>query len=256
MPFDPWGPLQALLEEVGEGDSVRAILAEAGLPPTRPLTANEAYSHRTRVRAYLEMATASYPGLDDAARRVLVTNVARALVGRIPRFEARLDEILRRIGWRYLNGSLILVGIVDEQDLAQVPARARADLLKAAERITTDPSGAITAASGAIDALTEDIYRQHSLGNAGEASFQERVNQSLKAIGAFQRYTDELVGLGWDTQRAEKLVHNLRGSISQAAFVIQTLRANMGDAHGSKPTIERLVFQSVRWMVIIATNLR
>ncbi len=175
------------------------------------------------------MVTSQYNGLDEPARRLFVANVARALVGRDAGLESTLDEILARIGWRFIDGALIPVGVIDEQDLVQVPDIARADLTKAAARITTDPSGAITAAAGAIDTVTAHIYRNRGIGDPGDASFQQRVNRSLEAISAMARYKTELMGLGWDAALAELLIHNLEGSSSQAAFVMQSLRANMGD---------------------------
>jgi hypothetical protein len=44
------------------------------------------------------------------------------------------------------------------RDLAKVPDAARSDLVKASERIGHDPSGAVTSACAAIDAITADIY--------------------------------------------------------------------------------------------------
>ncbi len=46
------------------------------------------------------------------------------------------------------------------------------------------------------------------------------------------------------------------GQINQAADVMQTLRGQMGDVHGTRPTIESVVYNSVKWAVIICSLLR
>ncbi len=38
MTFDPWGPLQTVLQDQNDSEFVLAILASAGLPPTRELS--------------------------------------------------------------------------------------------------------------------------------------------------------------------------------------------------------------------------
>jgi hypothetical protein len=37
---------------------------------------------------------------------------------------------------------------------------------------------------------------------------------------------------------------------------MQSLRSRMSDAHGSKPALEAVVFDSLKWATIIASQLR
>jgi len=48
----------------------------------------------------------------------------------------------------------------------------------------------------------------------------------------------------------------LLGSLNQAAYVMQTLRSKMGDVHGTKPVLEPLVFDSLKWASLIVRLLR
>ena len=129
-------------------------------------------------------------------------------------------------------------------------------MVKAADRLLDDTTGAISAACGAVDSVTEGIFEAHNLGKPGERSFQERVNLSMQTLGVIHRLQTELEQLGWDKTKAKEFCQNLKGSISQAAKVMESLRSQMGDVHGSKPTIETLVFDSVRWALIICSLLR
>ena len=75
-------------------------------------------------------------------------------------------------------------------------------------------------------------------------------------LRAFRTLETELIEIGWDDSQAQRLVQNLKGSLNQAAFVMQTLRSRMSDAHGSKPTIEAVVFDSLKWSMIITSLLK
>jgi len=46
-------------------------------------------------------------------------------------------------------------------------------------------------------------------------------------------------------------VDNLRGALNQGAYVLQKLRSDMGDVHGSKPVVEGLVYDSIKWASLI-----
>jgi hypothetical protein len=251
--LDAWGPLAGFLSRLNDSDLALAVVSSAGLTLSRALTKDEAYSHKTRVRAILDITAKSYAELDEKQRRLFVANAARELYARNPGWAGVLNGPLGYIGYQVVDGVLIQVGAVDTQDLAQVPEVARPDLLKAAERIGHDPSGAVTSACAAIDAITAQVYMAQGLGNPCDASFQERVNRSLEALGAVTAYDDDLVQLGWDAQKAKQLAQNLKGSINQAANVMQTLRSGMGDVHGTKKTLEHLVFESLKWAVVIST---
>lgn len=251
--LDAWGPIAGFLARLNDSDLTVAVVSGAGLIPSRSLTKEEAYSHKTRVRAILGLTAKSYAELADAQKRVFVANAARELHARNAEWTAELNAPLGYIGYQIVDGTLIQVGAVDAQDLAQVPEAARPDLLKAAERIGHDPSGAVTSACAAIDAITAQVYAAQGLGNPGDASFQERVNKSLEALGAMAAYENDLVQLGWDAQKAKQLAQNLKGSINQAANVMQTLRSGMGDVQGTKKTLEHLVFESLKWAVVVST---
>lgn len=250
--LDPWGPIGSLLEQINDGDLATAVVSSAGLPP-RTLTKDEAYSNKTRVRAVLNITADAYRSLSATKQRAFVANAARELHSRNPEWASELNKPLGFIGYQIVDGELIQVDAIDAADLAQVPTLARPDLLKAAARIGQDPSGAVTSACAAIDSITAKIYADKNLGNPGLASFQERVNKSLEAIGALAQYEDDLLGLGWDPAKAKQLVQSLKGSLNQAGNVMQTLRSGMGDVHGTKKTLDHLVFEAVKWAVLIAT---
>jgi len=144
------------------------------------------------------------------------------------------------------------VAVLDISELPELPPDSRGDLVKAATRFRDgDLSGAVSAASAAVDAVTSRIFQSNNLGDPGRASFQERVGQSIKALRVVDQIERQLVELGWDPTDASRLGENVRGSLNQAAFVMQSLRSKMGDVHGTKPIVKPLVFDSIKWAQLI-----
>jgi hypothetical protein len=95
------------------------------------------------------------------------------------------------------------------------------------------------------------VYAEKGLGNPAAASFQERVVKALRAHGVLPELDATLRALGWQESEIKPFRENLMGSVNQAAYVLQTLRANMGDVHGSKPVIRPLVYDCIKWATII-----
>lgn len=250
LPLTPWGPIIAILRDVNDADFLLTLSGAAGLIAPA-LSGADAYSHKTRVRALTDWLSGIYEKSDDESKRLLAVVFSRELLRRRPTLEDQLRESLAAIGWQLVDGDLVPLEILSPEDLASVPAVSHNDLLKAAKRFSYDPSGAVSAACGAVDTLTQTIYALHSLGHPGDHSFQQRVNQSLRALKIAEETQQELIALGWHPAKAEEFAKTLQGSLSQTAKVLETLRSHMGDAHGTKPVVDSMVINSVRWASVI-----
>lgn len=174
------------------------------------------------------------------------------MMRRKPQVIDELDRVLSRVGWKFFNNHLIPIEVFDVSELVDIPEVARADIQKAAIRLRDgDMSGALSAACGALDIATNEIYCIYDLGDAGRASFQERIKKSIDALGVKDRLVSELSEIGWLESDYEKLSKNIDGSLNQAAFVMQKLRSNMGDVHGTKPVLSAIVYDSIKWSLLL-----
>jgi hypothetical protein len=141
---------------------------------------------------------------------------------------------------------------LDLSDLNELDFLAREDLVKAAVKFRDgDLGGAITSACAAVDSVTARVYREKSLGDEKKASFQEKCNKSLNAIGVFDAINNQLNEIEWTESNIIQFKDNLKKSIGQAAYVMQTLRSDMSDVHGTKQVIKPLAFDSIKWAQII-----
>lgn len=251
-----WGPVRSLLQDTFSFGDIKSIVGTAGLDMTKIAHLNQEPGGASKGqlmtgidRAYAELAP-------DPKKR-FVTVAVEEMLRRRKEIADVLDERLSRLGWSIISGRLVPIELLKKSELVAIPQEAHADLAKAATRFGDDDlSGAVSAACGAVDSVTGKVYQEKSLGDPGPAAFQERVARSLDASGSLVTLESELLSIGWETGKAKQLTHNVRGSLNQAANVMQTLRSNMGDVHGTKPALKALVFDSFQWAKLIVGLLR
>ena len=167
--------------------------------------------------------------------------------------EKRLEKYLSRLGWQVIDGKVIPIEILDRNELEELDDVVREDLIKSATRFRDgDLSGALSAACGAVDSITNKIYEKNDdLGSANKASFQERCTKALEAVGIFSTIEDQLKDINWNGSGVVPFSKNCKGALNQASYVMQSLRAYMSDVHGTKPVLKPLVFDSIKWAQII-----
>lgn len=172
---------------------------------------------------------------------------------RYENLEESLQYYLSRLGWQLIDNKVLPIEILDLSDLNELDPSARDDLIKAATKFRNgDLSGAISSACAAVDSVTARVYKEKNLGDSSNSqSFQEKCNKSLKEIGVFEAIDQQLSEVQWKDSDITKFTDNLRKSLNQAAYVMQTLRSNMSDVHGTKPVIKSLAFDTIKWAQII-----
>jgi len=57
----------------------------------------------------------------------------------------------------------------------------------------------------------------------------------------------ELTSLGMKGTDADTIITEMRKATNHGAQMLQTLRSTMGDVHGSKPTLQRAAYDSIKW---------
>jgi hypothetical protein len=188
--------------------------------------------------------------------RHFLTILIEEVLRRRPGTQEKLAEYLSRLGWSFVNQTLVPSEVFDIGILADTPNESHHDLLKAAQRLRDgDLGGAISAACGAVDAATTKVYEELGLGDPTKASFQERCRKAAQAKGVLTEIDRQLNALGWPQADVTPFKKNLEGALNQGAYVMQTLRSHMGDVHGTKPILRSLVFDCLRWAELLVGSL-
>ncbi len=248
----PWGPVRSTLTEKFTFGDIKQIVGYGDLDMSRLAHLEQKPQNGASKSQLLSEIDRQVGAMDDKRRSAFVSICCEEMMRRKPDVIEELERVLSRVGWKFSGTALIPIEIFDVAELASLPDAAAADIQKAATRLRDgDLSGALSAACGALDAVTSDIYTRHGLGDAGKASFQERIRKSLDALQVKDRLIGELTDIGWAEPDYKPLSANIDGSLNQAAFVMQKLRADMGDVHGTKPVIAALVYDAIKWSSLL-----
>ena len=251
-----WGALRAELRDAFSFYDIKEIVGLAGIDMTRLAGLVQRAGGGASKGQLMTALDIEISELDHRTKSRMLSYIAEEIIARrVYDQSERLEERLRRLGWQVVDGKLIPIELFDIAELAELPDAARTDLVKAAARLRDgDLSGALAAACAAVDSATGAIYAAEGLGPSSKDSFQECCAKALKARGTMSNLAVELDSLGWDPAVTQRLVANLQGALNQGAYVMQTLRSGMSDVHGSKPVMNSLVFDSLKWAALIVLH--
>lgn len=252
MSMIPWGPVRSSLVAKFSFGLIKEIVGYADIDMSK-LAHLEQKSQGGASKSQLLSAIDQQIGnLSEKQKSHVASICCEEMLIRRPDLESELERVLSRVGWKFQNNRLLPIDVFDVSELLELPERAHEDLMKAATRLRDgDLSGALSASCGAIDSVTLSIYEEFNLGDPDKASFQERVNQSIKAVGAQEDLEKELQTISWPDSDIKPLIKNFSGSLNQAAFIMQKLRSAMGDVHGSKPVVKSVIYDSIKWSALI-----
>ena len=251
-----WSALAAVLKEAYSFYGIKEVMGLAGLDVTRLAHLVQRSGGATKG----ELITAldgEIGSLDNVTKQHVLNHLAETIVTQRPYEIEQLQSYLDRLGWQLVDGRLIPIELFDVDELAELPQVARKDIAKAASRLRDgDLGGALAAACGAVDSSTAEVYCEYGLGPPKNDSFQQRCSKALKAKGVIEEVQTELTSIGWQASNTDMLANNLKGALNQSAYVMQTLRSEMSDVHGSQQVVSALVFDSLKWAALLVRMLK
>ena len=247
-----WGATSAILKTKFTFDNIKEIVNLAGFDYSQISHLVQGSASKPTKGKLISVIEQKLCEFSDEEKLHFINIVVEEMLDRDSTVEEKLEQYLSRLGWKIIDNQVIPIEILDKNDLLELDEISRKELLKSAKRFRDgDLSGALTAACGAIDSLTNQIYQNNNLGDATKASFQERCKVALKTVGVFEAITNELSDIEWKESGVTPFNKNFEGALNQAAYVMQSLRANMSDVHGTKPVLKPLIFDSIKWTQII-----
>lgn len=250
-----WPAIRACLQELHFYD-IKEVAGLAGLDVTALSHLDQKQQGGASKGQLMTAVDSQYRSMTPAVQARFLTILIEEILRRRPQSEEKLSEYLDRLGWSFVDQTLVPVQVLSPQTFDDTPTECRKDLLKAAQRLRDgDLTGAISAACGAVDSATASVYEEMGLGDPTDASFQEACKKAMQARGVLTSLDQQLHALGWQPEDIQPFRKNLEGALRQGAFVMQTLRSHMGDVHGSKPILRSLVFDCLRWAELIVGSL-
>ncbi|WP_416260267.1 hypothetical protein [Gibbsiella quercinecans] len=248
----PWGPVRSTLADKFSFGDIKRIVGYTNIDMSQLAHLEQKPQNGASKSQLLSAIDKQIDSMDVQRSSHFVAICCEEMLRQKTDIIDELERVLSRVGWKFTGTALIPIEIFDIAELADIPESAHNDIQKAAIRLRDgDLGGALSAACGALDSVTNEIYNQFGLGDVGGDSFQQRIRKSLNALNVKDKLFSELGSIGWAEQDYKPLVSNFDGSLNQAAFVMQKLRSDMGDVHGSKPVIGALVYDSIKWSLLL-----
>jgi len=249
-----WPAVRACLEEFSFYD-IKSVAGLAGFDVTQAAhLVQESQESWPRASKGLLMTVIDQQvgAMDVRAQTRFLSALIEEIVRRRPQAQDTLSEYLNRLGWSFVNQTLLPLDVFDDSVLADTPAESHGDLVKAVRRWRDgDLGGALSAACAAVDAATYNVYQVRNLGNPADDSFQRRCIKAAAAQGVLIQLDQQLIAQGWSVADAQQFKQNLQQALNQGAYVLQALRSRMADVHGTKPIVRSLVFDALRWAELI-----
>lgn len=163
--------------------NIRNTAAAAGLDVTQITAKAEGRSGLGSRAEVMPAVDRLFGAMPPDKQEVALCIFAERLVASSPELASNVQEVLGRHGYQFIEGAFIPVGMLDARESQFLPTSSASEIARATARLITDDySGAITAACGAVDLLTQEVYKQHNLGDPGRVAFQAKVNIYLKQL--------------------------------------------------------------------------
>jgi hypothetical protein len=162
--------------------------------------------------------------------------------------QEEIKRLSQKHGFAFIGNTFVPIGLIDSREATFLPESSATELAKAMNRLAQgDNTGAITAACGAVDAVTQQLYEQNALGEPGRVSFAAKVNTVLQKLKIFESLKFDLMKDGMSEKAAREIVDEMSKATNHAAQMLQNMRKSSGDVHGSKKASQRIAYEAVKW---------
>lgn len=250
---DTWGSIRGIIRDDYTFAQIKDLVGASGLP-IHTLSHLQQRSGGTSKGQLMDAIDGIVTNLKPDERDRYVSACITEIVRRCSRLVPLLEEVLLRVGWGLSGDQPHPLNLRIDLDTANLSEQIRTSIANCLKRYRDgDTSGAITSICGVIDSLTEEQYSAHSLGNHRDDSYQERVSKSFTALEPAYRRPLDISSLL--PEEKNRLWHNHRQAINQAAYVLASFRREYSDAHGPQHAPPELLQRAIDCAVFIVRNI-
>lgn len=187
----PWGPIRSMLSELSFSD-IKYIIGFTNIDMTKLSHLEQKSSGGATKDQLLNAIGRELNSLNEQFQKKAIVVCCEEILAKHPEWEERLLQALSRVGWKFANGILLPIEILDYEDIINIKDEAHKDIMKAAVKFRDgDFSGSISSSCSAIDSVVTLIYQNNNSDPKGE-SFQKKILQSFKFIGFKNKIKSEL----------------------------------------------------------------
>jgi|SRR3972149_10506365 len=254
---DTWGSIRGIVRDAFSFAQIKDLVGAAGLPVHTLGHLQQRSSGGASKGQLMDAIDGLVTALVSDERDRFVSACITEIIRSRPDIVPSLEEVLFRVGWGLSGEEPHPLDLQIDIDTAELSTPIRTAIANCLRRYRDgDISGALTAICGVVDILTEEQYSAHSLGNHRDDSYQERVSKTFSTLET--EYRKPLAGSGLPTEEINRLWHNHRQAVNQAAYVLASFRREFSDAHGPQnapPALLQRAIDCAAFIVRSITNL-
>lgn len=249
---ETWGSIRGIIREHFSFAEIKDLVGESGLPVYKLSHLQQKYSGGASKGQLMDGIDGLYNHLDEDAKNRLVVACVEGILQKNKTLLEDLQTSLGRVGWGVSLNGVYPLRLQIELETFRSDDRIREGIQKTLHRYRDgDFDGAVTAVCGLVDSITEKAYDIKILGNHRDASYQERVAKSFRALET--EFKTPLSSIDEDSKN--KMWNNHCGSINQAAFVLGMFRSKYSDVHGVQDAAPQLVQRAIDCAVFIIRSI-
>lgn len=249
---DAWSSIRRVIREGLSFAQIKDLVGESGLPVHNLSHLQQKYSGGASKGQLMDGIDGLYNYLDEDSRNRFVVACVEGILKKDNTLLEELQTTLGRVGWGVSLDGVYPLRLQIELETFKLDDRINEGIQKTLHRYRDgDFDGAVTAICGLVDSITEKVYDAKILGNHRDASYQERVAKSFRALESeFKRSLSNI-----DEDSRDKMWNNHCGSVNQAAFVLGMFRRKYSDVHGVQDAAPQLVQRAIDCAVFIVRSI-
>ena len=249
---DAWGSIRGIVRESLSFAQIKDLVGEAGLPIHKLAHLQQKLSGGASKGQLMDGIDGLFNNLYEDSRDRFVAACTEGLLKRNKELLEEMRTALGRVGWGITSEGVYPLRLQIELETFTLDDRMHEGIGKTLRRYRDgDFDGAVTAICGLVDAITEKVYSQKSLGNHRTDQYQERVSKAFRALES--EYKTPLNSLKED--QINRIWNNHLGAINQAAYVLGAFRREYSDAHGAQSAASELVQRAIDCAVFVCRSL-
>jgi len=256
MKFDVriWDVIRGLIKENFSFGNIKDLIGVSGLPIHELSHLQQRSGSIGSTKSQLmDGIDKIYSETQQEQKQTFILNLLEEILNRNSDLHDEIDSLLRNIGWQLQGNIPLPLELSITIDLKELPITFQENITKALKRYRDgDFPGCITTICGLVDNLTENIFKSYSIGDHVSCSYHERVGKSIKAFEI--EYKNQFKGIIQEDE-LNRLWNNHFKSISQAGYVLGSLRRHLSDVHGGKEINSKFVQVSIDCAIYIIRNL-
>ncbi|MFZ3136143.1 MAG: hypothetical protein WA126_01990 [Thermodesulfovibrionales bacterium] len=252
---DTWGSIRGIIRDGFSFSQIKDLVGAAGLPIHTLSKLQQKWTGGTSKGQLMDAIDDLVNNLEPDDRDRYVSACITEIVKRSSSLTPSLEDVLLRVGWGLSGEQPHPLNLQIDLDTAALSEQIRTAISNCLRRYRDgDISGALTAICGVVDSLTEEQYTNNSLGNHRDASYQERVSKSFSALEtSYRRPLDSVADLL--TEEKNRLWHNHKQAVNQAAYILASFRREFSDAHGPQAAPPELLQRAMDCAVFIVRSI-